>query len=62
MAPPRKLPILAFGKRKYYFDLKLWQLRKVDDPNDFIDLSDLEAVVMLFRNPADENESPESVI
>jgi hypothetical protein len=38
--PAKELPTIKRGKKKYYFDARLSQLRNVDNPlYDFIDLS-----------------------
>lgn len=49
----RRLPIVNLEGEAYFFDLRLSQLRKVDEPHKFIDLSPserrdlIEAVVYL---------------
>ena len=37
MASPRRLPIITIGKKHYYVDLRLRQLRNVKNPHEFID-------------------------
>ena len=50
---PRKLPVVSLDGEAYFFDLRLSQLRKVDEPHKFVDLSPgerrdlLEAVAYL---------------
>lgn len=36
---PRRLPMVDFDGEAYFFDLRLSQLRKVNEPHVFIDLS-----------------------
>ena len=38
----RKLPIINLDGETYFFDFRLSQLRKVDEPHKFIDLSPSE--------------------
>jgi hypothetical protein len=50
---PRKLPVVNLDGGAYFFDFRLSQLRKVDEPHKFMDLSPgerrdfLEAVAYL---------------
>lgn len=39
-----KLPTIKRGNKRYYFDARLDQLRNVDNPHDFIDLSPEETM------------------
>jgi len=39
---PRKLPVVNLDSEAYFFDFRLSQLRKVDKPHEFIDLSSSE--------------------
>jgi hypothetical protein len=39
---PRKLPVVNLDGEAYFVDFKLSQLRKVDEPHKFIDLSPSE--------------------
>lgn len=47
MLVPRKLPIVIVGNEACFFDSRLKQVRKVTNPNSFVDLSegDLEAIL-----------------
>jgi hypothetical protein len=52
----RRLPVVDFEGGAYFFDFRLSQLRKVDEPHQFLDLSPsesrdiLEAVAYLEVN------------
>ena len=37
-SPPRGLPIVRISGVRYLLDVRLRQLRQIDDPNDVIDL------------------------
>jgi len=39
---PRRLPVINLDGEAYFFDFRLSQLRKVDEPHEFIDLSPSE--------------------
>lgn len=39
---PRQLPTIELGEKTFFFDGRLWQLRNVENPHDFIDLRELE--------------------
>jgi hypothetical protein len=39
---PTKLPVVDLDGEAYFFDFRLSQLRKVDEPHEFIDLSPSE--------------------
>jgi hypothetical protein len=39
MVNPRKLPVVNLDGERYYFDVRLSQLRKVCQPHEFVDLS-----------------------
>lgn len=39
---PRQLPTVELGDKTFFFDGRLWQLRNVENPHDFIDLRELE--------------------
>jgi len=39
MASPRHLPIVLVGKKFYYVDVRLRQVRNIDDPHDIISFS-----------------------
>jgi hypothetical protein len=39
---PRRLPVVNLDGEAYFFDFRLSQLRKVDEPHKFIDLSSSE--------------------
>ncbi len=60
MTSPRELPTVFVGSRRYFFDQSLAQLRRVDCPSDFIDLSDLETGALIFRLTVSELSLPES--
>ena len=49
VAPPRMLPVIIVGNNRYYFDQKLAQLRRVDCPFEYIELSDDEVGAFEFR-------------
>jgi len=49
VASPRMLPVLIVKKEQYYFDLRLGQLRNVNYPNRFLDLSKEERAAIQFR-------------
>ncbi len=49
MAPPRRLPLIILGTKRYYFDGRLFQLRNVDFPHDVFDLTYDEAEAIRFR-------------
>ena len=34
---PRRLPIVTIHGKRYFLDLRLYQYRNVENPNDFID-------------------------
>ena len=38
LAMPRRLPIVSIDGVRYFLDLPLRQLRRVDNPHDYIDL------------------------
>jgi hypothetical protein len=42
MVNPAKLPVVNLDGEPYFFDVRLSQLRKVCQPNEFIDLSSNE--------------------
>lgn len=54
MASPKRLPVVIVGHRRYFFDQKLAQLRCVDCPSDYIDLSEFEVGALNFRFVASE--------
>jgi len=43
------LPIVFVNGKRYYFDMKLKQIRNVDNPHDFIDLTDWDIVHLLLK-------------
>lgn len=49
VASPSRLPVVIVGNRGYYFDQKLAQLRRVDCPFDYIELSEAEVGFLNFR-------------
>lgn len=49
MVSPERLPIVVVGHRRYFFDQRLGQLRCVDCPSDYMELSELEAGALTFR-------------
>lgn len=53
MASPRILPVVIVRKKQYYFDLRLGQLRNVNGPHKFLDLSEEESAAIQFRFDAD---------
>ena len=59
VASPKRLPVVIVGHRKYFFDQKLAQLRCVDCPSDYIELSELEVGALNFRFVASELNSSE---
>ena len=38
LAMPRRLPIVSINGNLYFLDMPLRQLRRVDNPHDYIDL------------------------
>ena len=46
---PRRLQVTKIDAKWYFFDYRLCQLRSVDDPHDFIELSSHETVLIGFR-------------
>ena len=60
MVNPRKLPVVNLDGESYFFDARLSQLRKVCEPNEFIDLSSdekknfLEALLYLEHIGSEE--------
>jgi len=52
-----ELPIIERGKKRYYFDARLGQLRNVDNPHDFINLSP-EGTIRLQQQLIKEEEIP----
>jgi hypothetical protein len=46
---PRRLPEIVLDGKRYYFDRRLDQLRNVDCPHDFVDLSADEIDAFAFR-------------
>jgi hypothetical protein len=44
-----ELPIIKRGRKKYYFDARLKQLRNVNNPHDFIDLTDAECIAISWK-------------
>lgn len=41
MERPQQLPIMRIGRKRYYVDERLRQLRNVEDPHDFISFCEL---------------------
>ncbi|MFA6917046.1 MAG: hypothetical protein WC222_11660 [Parachlamydiales bacterium] len=41
-----QLPIVKIGRKRYYFDAKLLQIRNVTNPNDFEFLCELEVFLL----------------
>jgi hypothetical protein len=46
---PRQLPIVAGDGQRWYVDARLLQLRNVDNPHDYHDLSETEMALLLER-------------
>ena len=44
LAMPRRLPIVSINGVPYFLDMPLRQLRRVDNPHDYIDLDSDEPV------------------
>ncbi len=51
---PKRLRVVIVGHRKYFFDQRLAQLRCVDCPSDYIELSEFEVGALNFRFTASE--------
>jgi hypothetical protein len=43
------LPVVTVRRKPYYFDKRLRQLRSVNDPHRFIDLTEEESADVQFR-------------
>jgi len=54
--PAKELPTIKRGKKKYYFDARLKQLRNVDNPHDFTDLSPEETEKLQAKITAKEED------
>jgi hypothetical protein len=46
----RMLPVVAYERKKWFFDERLRELRNVRNPHDFIDLNDFQ--VEYFKDKA----------
>ncbi|HSV48936.1 MAG TPA: hypothetical protein VLH35_01355 [Candidatus Acidoferrales bacterium] len=41
-----ELPIIKLGRKRYYYDARLKQLRNTKKPHDYIDLTEIEVTLL----------------
>jgi len=45
-----QLKIVKIGKKKYFLDARLKELRNIKNPNDFLQLTELDIYILINAN------------
>jgi len=56
-SPPNRLKTITYNHDEYFVDFRLKQLRKVDNPHDFINFADIPDTALLAIRRIDESET-----